>query len=85
MTPRRLIILGALIAAGAVLLAGLGAAIPGPRPPDCIGRPLAEDCRSGAVLLGLALQSLALLVALVGGTLVAIGLGRRAGIEDERF
>ncbi len=83
-TPRGLMMTGSLVAAAALFLAGLGAALPGPTIPSCSGRPFAEECRDAARLGGLALKTLALLVGIYGGTLVAIGLGRKATLDDEK-
>lgn len=83
MSPRGLILLGTLVAAVAVAIAALGAAVQGPRIPACQGAPFAEGCATPARLGGLALHLLALVVGLLGGLMVAVGLGRLAALQDE--
>lgn len=81
MTSRRPLVLGVAALLLALLLALAGAALRGPLNPACAG---ARAYEAGCFAwLPLALMALALPVAIAGGLLVAIWLGRRAAEEDE--
>ena len=68
-SPRRLILVGAVVILLAVALAALSRALRGPFDPDCEG-----FCLGVGIL---ALQWLALPVAIFGALLVGIGIARR--------
>lgn len=83
MTPRSLILLGASVGAVAVVLALVGASLTGPTVPHCAGRPFADECVSATAMFSLVLKVVSLPVGIVGGLLVAVGLGRRAAEAEQ--
>lgn len=76
---RRPLAWGIVLCVAALLLVALGAGLQGPLNPACAK---GEPC-SGQLIGGI-LKYSALPVALVGGTLIAIWMGRRADAEDPR-
>lgn len=71
---------GLALCASAVALVVAGALARGPLNPACAGRPYAEGCLQWLPTL---LFWVALPVAIAGGILVAIWLGRRAAVDDQ--
>jgi len=76
MTPGRLILLGALVLAGAVGVAALARLAAGPHDPSC-------DAFFCGGFASTALQLGALAAGLYGALLVGIGLARRDPLPDE--